>query len=212
VPPGGTLTIDARPNPITFGRATAISGGLSPPVGESSVTLQANPAPFTAGFQNVATASTDANGNYAFRDQKPALNTRYRTLTECVTICPLDAVVLPCPIVASPLPCPGGTTSPELLVQVRIKVVLQVSSAPKPGGRVRFFGTAAPEHGGQTVHIQRRTRKRGWVDVKRTISRDAGPNRSRFSARIGVRAGGTYRALVDPDTDHAQGTSRPKRV
>jgi hypothetical protein len=90
-PPDGSLTIAASPTRITVGDSTTISGKLSGSLySESAVSLEANPAPFASGFQSVATTKTDANGNYSFANVRPALNTRYRTVTECVTICPLE--------------------------------------------------------------------------------------------------------------------------
>jgi hypothetical protein len=213
IPPvtSSSLTIQASPNTITFGEATTISGKLSDSSSPgSAVTLEANPAPFTAGFQNVAATNADANGIYSFNRVAPTLNTRYRTITEgCVTICPLEAAVIPCPVLQSPLPCGGGTVSPELTVEVRIKVVLHVKATGHD--RVRFYGTAAPAHDGLTVHIQRHKRTGKWTNVAHTSLKAGGPGLSSFNRTLVPRRG-RYRARVDHDVDHADGTSHSRRI
>jgi hypothetical protein len=191
-PTSGQLTISASPNPITFGRATTVSGRLKKGAVKAAVpvTLQENPAPFTAGFQNVATTATDTDGKYSFTDVQPEQNTRYRTKT------------------AVP-----DATSAELLVEVRIKVVLRLSDrTPLRGQRVTFSGTASPEHDGRLVYIQRRTRTGNWRTVRRTVLKDAGSEFSTFSRGIRIRRDTTYRAKVFHDSDHADGTSRRKRA
>jgi hypothetical protein len=110
-------------------------------------------------------------------------------------------------IQSSPLPCGGGAVSPELLVEVRVRVALHMSdSSAGPGERVRFFGTVTPGYDGLTVSIQRRKRKGSWIDVAQTVLKN-----SRFSRGFVPRAGG-YRARVGPDADHAGGTSRSRRI
>jgi hypothetical protein len=191
-PPGkGDLTISAKPATITFGQATTISGKVKgPPSGPISVTLQQNPYPFTDGFEEAGTTLSANNGNYAFSGLRPGLNTRYRA----ATLVPPD-------------------TSSEVEVQVRIKVVLRLSDrTPSAGQRVRFFGTAAPQHDGRTVRIQRQTPTGGWTTVARTRLQDAGDERSKFGRRMRVRRDGVYRARVYRDADHATGTSGRKSV
>ena len=159
-PAKGALTISAKPSTITFGQATTVSGKVKGPLKDPvPVTLQQNAAPFTGGFEDVATTLSANNGNYAFSGLRSAVITRYR------------ATILVPP-----------ETSSEVLVQVRIKVVLRLSDrTPRRGEPVRFFGTAAPEHDGLTVRIQRQTRTGSWRTVARTRLRDAGTERSRFS-------------------------------
>jgi hypothetical protein len=191
-PPGkGDLTISAKPLTITFGQATTVSGKAKGPLNDPiTVTLQQNPYPFTDGFEDAGTTLTANNGNYAFSGVRPALNTRYRATT----------LVPP-------------QTSGEVEVHVRIKVVLRVSDrTPRAGQRVRFYGTAAPQHDGRTVRIQRQTQTGAWKTVARTLLRDAGDVRSSFSRRRRVGRDGVYRARVYQDADHATGTSARKSV
>lgn len=190
-PPGNqSLTISAKPPTITFGQTTTISGKVKGPKDPIVVTLQQNPYPFTDGFEAAGTTLSANNGNYAFSGVRPALNTRYRV----TTLVPPE-------------------TSSEVEVLVRIKVVLRVSDrTPSAGQRVRFFGTAAPQHDGRTVRIQRQTSTGAWKTVARTGLRDAGDERSKFSRRMRVRRDGVYRARVYRDADHAAGTSGLKSV
>jgi thermitase len=189
-PASGDLTISATPKLLVYGQATTIAGKLkaSPLRSNVPLRLEDNPAPFTRGFELVKTSTTDRNGDYSFAGIPPLLNTRYRT----TAIAP-------------------RASSSELLVQVAIKVVLRLSDrTPRAGGRVRFFGTAAPQHDGRLVYIQRRTATGAWRTVARTALKDAGTELSQYSRRIRVRRDGTYRARVFHDSDHADGTSRTK--
>jgi hypothetical protein len=190
--PKGDLTISADPDTIVYKQATTVAGTLktSPLKTGVLVRLQENPAPFSGGFKNVGTAMTGANGDYSFTGVAPLLNTRYRA----VTVAP-------------------KTESAEILVQVRVKVVLRLSDrTPRRGQRVRFYGTAAPEHDGRIVYVQRRSSTGKWRSVATTPLQDAGTELSKFSKRIRVRRDGTYRARVFHDSDHADGTSRRKRA
>ena len=63
----GRLTAAANPFVLTFGTSTVVSGRLTGPNnGGQRVTLAEDPFPYGDGFTEVATATTDANGNYAF--------------------------------------------------------------------------------------------------------------------------------------------------
>jgi hypothetical protein len=191
-PPAGNsdLTISAKPTTITFGQATTISGKLKGPKDPITVTLQQNPYPFTDAFEAAGTTPTADNGDYSFTGIRPAQNTRYR-----VTI-------------AAP-----ALASSDVEVQVRIKVVLRVSDrTPRTGQRVRFYGTAAPQHDGRSVRLQRQTSTGSWTTVARTLLRDAGEERSSFSRRMRVRRDGVYRARVYRDANHATGTSGSKTL
>lgn len=191
-PPAGNsdLTISAKPTTITFGQATTISGKLKGPKDPITVTLQQNPYPFTDAFETAGTKPTADNGDYSFTGVRPAENTRYRVTTVAPALASSDVDVL-----------------------VRIKVVLRVSDrTPRAGQRVRFYGTAAPQHDGRTVRLQRQTSTGSWTTVARTSLRDAGEERSSFSRRMRVSRDGVYRARVYRDVNHATGTSGSKTL
>lgn len=188
---GGQLGIEATPSTIVFGQSTAISGRLRGRDNENvAVALEANPHPYTRGFQPVGTAVTDARGDYSFR-VLPRLNTRYR-------------------VVAQRTP---PETSDEVAVSVRIRVSIRLSdSTPRRGSLVRFSGGAAPEHDGRIARIQRRTSTGEYRTVARARLADAGDARSTYSRRLRVRRDGVFRVLVPSDGDHATGTSRARAI
>lgn len=186
----GDLSISADPTTVIYGQSTAITGRLKKaPKSGVKVSLEQNPAPYTGGWKLVGHAVTKNSGSYSFAVVDALENTNYRVTTAQTP-----------PI-----------TSNEQLVKVRIKVVLRLDDrTPRRGQRVRFSGTAAPEHDGRLVNIQRRTATGSWRTVKKTTTQDAGDEHSQFSTRIRVRRDGTYRARVFHDSDHEDGTSRPK--
>jgi hypothetical protein len=190
VPVKGDLTISAADATIVYGRSTQTSGRLKGTNLKAGVPvmLQQKPYPYSVDYETVDTGTTSTNGSYSFSGVSPLENTRYR--------------------VVSTVP---DATSAEVLVKVRIKVVLRLGdSTPRRGQRVRFHGTASPEHDGRTVYIQRLSFTGRWHTVKKTILKDAGTELSTFSTRIRVRRSGTYRARVFHDANHEDGTSRNK--
>jgi hypothetical protein len=190
-PTKSDITISAERNPIVYGGSTTISGRVKGTLKAGALlTLQQLTAPYTGDYENVATTTAGTNGAYGFNDVSPEVTSRFR--------------------VASTLP---QGMSADLPVQVRIRVTLRLSdSTPRAGTRVRFSGTAAPEHDGRLVFIQRRTFTGGWRTVKKTPLNDAGSEFSKYSTRIRVRRNGAYRARVFHDSDHLDGTSRKKRA
>jgi hypothetical protein len=192
---GNTVTLAAKPAAVTFGGATTLAGQLTGSGNSgASVTLQQNPYPFTSGFKNVpgvASATTDASGNFAFPALAPQLNTRYQAVVK-----------------------KAKATSPAALVNVRLAVTRRVSKATvKPGGRVRFSGVVRPVHDGKVVKIQRRTASGKWRTVAKTVTASSTPTESKYSKRVRIRHTGTYRVRVTPaDGDHVTGTSKRKKI
>ena len=191
-PRDNKVTLAATPNPITFGKLTTLSGKVTgPDHGNVVVTLRADPFPVDADTV-AATTTTDANGDFQFTGLMPDRNTRYSVRAK--TSPPVESAVV------------------DVLVRVRVSLRLS-DSTPPVGQRVRFSGTAAPQHDGSVVRIQRRSATGGWKTVGLTLLRDAGDARSRYSRRLRVRRDGTYRArVIVGDGDHRSGTSRRRRV
>ncbi len=187
--PGPTdLTIGARPDAITFGQSTTVSGQLkTQDKANKPVDLQEKPAGENA-FKTVQTKNTEQSGAYSF-SVKPVKNTRYRVVAK----------------VSPPI------TSGEVEVPVRFRVGLRLSdSTPAAGQRVRFSGSVLPERDGRVVYIQKRTSTGGWRGVARTTLQDAGTTRSVYSKRIRLSRDGTFRARVVRDAQNATGTSRTR--
>jgi hypothetical protein len=178
--PRSSVTIAAAPNPVTFGFSTAISGAVSGTHSSgATVTLEGKVAPYTGAFVKVASTKADAAGHYVFKTA-PTLNTIYRVTAK-----------------ASP-----AATSPDLLVKVRVRITLRVSTrTPASGQAVRFSGFVLPAYNGRRVAIQRRTHT-GWRTIARAkllaATPSAGIARSRYSKRVTIRRSGRYRVRFNP--------------
>ncbi len=186
-PPGGgksPLSIAAKPTPVVFGSATVVSGRLTGPSNAGvAVTLRENPFPFGDGSKPVATTVTDPQGRYSFT-RRPLVNTIFTAAT-------------------------GPNRSPNLTVNVRIRMSMRVSdSTPRVGRRVRFRGRACPTHNGLVVAIQRRSSTGRYVTVRRTRLR-AATTCSAYSRTFRIYRDGRYRVTAD-DADHARGYSRSR--
>ena len=191
--PVAKLSIAAAPSPVTFGKATTLSGKLTggKAAGGQAVVVEADTAPFDGTYTDVATATTDGNGDWSAINAPTAL-TRYRAQAKT----------------APP------TTSDTVDVNVRLRVRIRVSDrTPASGRRVRFSGTVAPAHDGATARIQRRRPDGSWHTVARTTLADAGDAVSRYSKRVKVTRTGTYRVrAASGDGDHLRGTSGTRRL
>lgn len=186
----GTLSIASSPNPVVFGRSVTLTGKLGGQnAGGKSVQLQGDSFPYEGNFQNLGSATTNAQGVWTIK-HSPTVNTRYRARQ-------------------------GQTVSVVLTQRVRIRVSRRVSdSTPAAGSLVRFRGRACPQHDGATVKIQRRTSTGKWRMRRKTTLKDIpGSTCSRYSRRVQVNSDGTYRVVVvSPDADHSGGISRRKRI
>lgn len=185
-PGAGPLTIGTSVNPVLYGRSVVISGRLKgkDDVGKI-ILLRQNPYPF-AGYVDVGTAVTVANGNYSFT-VVPKLNTRFRVTATTTT---------------------PPTTSGELLQTVKPRVSLRLSdSTPARGQKVVFSGFVTPAHDGKLVRIQRRTSTGSFSTIARVRLRDDGDLRSKYSRSIRLYRSGVFRVAFLADLDHAAGTS-----
>ena len=184
--PGGAtaLTLGAKPAPVVFGSATVLSGRLNGTAKAGvTVTLREDPYPFGDGDKPVASAVTDAQGDYSFT-RRPSVNTVFGVSA-------------------------GPTRSPNAVVNVRIRMSLRVSdSTPAVGQMVRFKGRACPAHDGLVVAIQRRSSTGRYVTVRRTTLK-AATTCSAYSRAFRIYRDGRYRVTAD-DADHARGYSRSR--
>src|ERR1044072_5302642 len=183
------VSLDARPNPLVFGGAATLSGGVG---GKEAggVTIrfeETTTRPDGDSYKPSAlTAKTAKNGRYAVA-AKALVNTQYRAIAQ-----------------ASP-----PVTSAPRLVLVRSLVGLRVSDGtPRRGSLVTFSGSVFPAHDGARALIQRRTLSGGFVTLARPLLMDAGTQKSTYSKRLRVRSDGVYRVKVASDGDHVNGYSR----
>jgi hypothetical protein len=184
-----TVTLQPSATVVTFGQNDTLVGQVTGRGAGIAVELQQEPAPYTTGFNSLASANTDSQGRFSFFVKRPALNSRYR-------------------VVARARPT---ATSPEVTVRVRFKVTLRLSdTTPSRGQRVRFSGRTAPRHDGAAVAIQRRTASGRWRTIRTALLKHAAGDFSTYSTRIRIRASGVFRARVPGDQLHATGTSGRK--
>jgi hypothetical protein len=191
-PAPATLTLGAAPATVTFGKPTTLTGKLTSTksVAGQKIDIQADTAPFDGVYKTVATATTDAAGNFTATNAPTAL-TRYQAKLK-------------------------ATTSATADVAVRLKVGVHVSDrTPRRGQRVRFAGSVAPAHVGAVVAVQKRTSTGKWKTVATTkaVAGPTGTDVSTYSKRVRIPRTGTYRVKVTSgDADHLPGTSGRRRL
>jgi hypothetical protein len=183
------LTFAATPNPVSPGGSTTLSGTLSG-TGNASrqIVLQANPFPYTQGFQNASDVHlTNAQGGFSFPVLSVPVNTQYRV------------VMAQNPNVQSPIVAVGVAP----LVGLRVK---RLSAR-----RFRLSGRVRPAHDGTQMIVQR-LRNGQWVNLKSTSARHSGSG-SRYRTRLRIRRSGTFRVLANvTDGDHVAAASRGVRL
>ena len=198
-PTGGTsaATIAAKRNPVRYGSSTTIAGVVTGKhASGATVTLQSDPYPYTGRFSKTATTTATATGRYSFT-VNPSLNTTYQ-------------------VVANTAP---QATSPKVIVRVRIRITMQVSTTkPAAGQRVRFSGIVLPAYNGKSVLIQRDSGT-GWKTVTSATLVSSTPvktvfgmtPRSRYSKQLRVLESGTYRAYFNPHDGRLLANASPSR-
>ena len=195
-PKGGTpnpnLSIASSSPSVVFGHSVTISGTLKGGAAGTGIQLQQNPYPYN-GFKNAGkNASVNPDGTYAISGVVPDKHTQYR----------VQAQTKP------------SSVSGTVFVRVRLAVTFKVSDAtPKRGQRVTFSGTAAPEHDGKAVLIQKRTSTGRYRTLARTVLLDDGTKDSKWSKGMRIRSNGRFHIVVDSgDSDHDDGTSSSRRL
>jgi hypothetical protein len=186
------VSLAATPNPIRTGAATTLAGVLSG-TGNAGrqVQLQANPWPYTAGFQPVGNNQvTDAAGNFGFNLLSVGLNTQYRVL----------------------MPAKPNVTSPIVVLGTISKVTRHAKvTRGEKRGKIRFFGRISPAQDGVAVYIQK-LRKGVWNNIAQTAALHTSKGYSRYSKRVRQRRGGRYRVVVaDATGAHSPSASRSIR-
>jgi hypothetical protein len=170
------LTLAATPNPVPFGKPAVLAGMLTG-TGNASrqVVLQSNPFPYTQGFANTTNVQlTNATGAFAFTLLMVPVNTQYRVL----------------------IPTKPEVVSPIVSVGAALRVGTSVTDTRvHRGQRVRFSGLVRPGRGGERIAIQK-LRPKGWVTVAGATTHRASSTSSRYTKRIRVTRGGSYRVFV----------------
>jgi hypothetical protein len=184
-----TSTIAAAPNPALFGQQVQVTGFLAGPRGGAGkqVALEANPFPFTGGFQQVGnTVVTGADGGYSF------------VFTAIVGV-QLHVVDRSDASIVSPVWTENVALRPSLKAK-------RTSTA-----RTRFSGHITPAGNTSAVIIQRRTKKGGWKNVS-VILPHKGTTADGFGKSFRARRG-VFRAVARTSSGaFVEGVSRRVRV
>jgi hypothetical protein len=183
------VSLAATPNPIRTGGSSTLAGVLSG-TGNAGrqVQLQANPWPYTSGFQPVGNNQvTSSTGSFAFPLLAVGVNTQYRVLMPAK------------PEVVSPIVVLGTTSKVTRHAKVR---------RGHRRGRIHFWGRITPAIDGATVVIQK-LRRGAWLTTAQTSAQHTSKGFSRYSKRIRRKHGGRYRVVVaDASGAHSFSVSR----
>jgi hypothetical protein len=187
------VSLAATPNPVPFGAPTVLFGTLTG-TGNTGrqVVLQGNPFPYTTGFANVSNVQvTNTQGGFSFPLLSVALNTQYRVV----------------------MPQNTNIVSPIVSVGVGVLVSTSISTSKvRRGGRIRFSGTIRPARDGAQIAFQKLSRGR-WVTIGGTITRHGGKSFSRYSRRVKINRGGSYRVFAGiVDGNYVSATGRVRHI
>jgi hypothetical protein len=168
-----SLAILSSPNPVTFGGSVTIQGTLSGTDNANrAVVLQANPFPYTAGFQSVGNPGlTLANGEFKFVLLNQEQSTQFRVFST-----PGKPVV-------------SAVTTENVAVRVSSHV-----ARTKRRGFARIYGTVTPAVIGAQVGILRIAKGHGIL-AGGTVVKPRNSITGQFSRVVRVQKG-AYRVLV----------------
>jgi hypothetical protein len=183
-----SVQLVGAPNPVVFGSPFLVEGNLSG-TGSANhpIALQANPFPYTAGFQTVGNPElTNATGGFSFPFLGLLQNAQLRVVT-----------------VGNPL-----VISPVVTEEVAVRVTFHARSVHRRG-YVRLSGTVAPAEVGALVGFQLLTPGKS-VNEGGTVVKAGTATVSTFSRIVRVRHAGLYRALIKiSDGAHVSSYSPP---
>jgi hypothetical protein len=168
-----SLQILASPNPVSFGSSVIVQGTLSGTSNANrTVVLQANPFPYTAGFQSVGNPDvTLANGEFKFVVLNQEQSTQFRVFT----------------------PTSTAVVSPVATENVAVRVSSHVARTKRPGF-ARIYGTVTPAVIGAQVGMLRIAQGRGIL-AGGTVVKPLNSISGQFSRVVRVQKG-AYRVLV----------------
>jgi hypothetical protein len=171
------VSLAATPNPVPArDSATTLAGTLSGTNNAGrKVVLQANPWPYTGGFQNAANEQvTNATGGFSFPILSVPFNTQYRVQ----------------------MPERPQIVSPIVAFGVKPYVKSKVNKhRVQRGKRIKFSGSVKPAAAGQQIAFQKWNGDT-WVTVNGTLVRSSGG----YSKNVKIRRGGTYRVWTGTST------------
>jgi hypothetical protein len=168
-----SLQILASPNPVTFGGTVTVQGTLSGTGNANrAVVLQANPFPYTSGFQSIGNPGlTLANGEFKFVVLNQEQSTQFRVFTTTNT-----------PVI-----------SPVASENVAVRVSSHIART-KRRGFARIYGTVTPAVIGAQVGMLRIAQGHGIL-AGGTVVKPKNSISGQFSRVVRVSKG-AYRVLV----------------
>jgi hypothetical protein len=169
-----SVSLATTPNPVVFGNPFIIEGTLAGTGAAShEVVLQANPFPYTAGFQTIGNPQvTNASGGFQF----PFIGLEQ---TAQLRVSTLDKV---------------PTLSAVATERVAVKVTLHVSRTRRAGFE-RFSGSVSPAEPGALVGYERLKPRQGFVTVAGGALGLGGGSTSTFNRVLKVKRG-VYRVSI----------------
>jgi hypothetical protein len=183
-----SVTLSVFPALTIWSRTVSISGRvLGAGVDGIVVALEQSAFPYGAGFHQVATARTNAGGEFRFAALPVFLATRFRAVPQ---IAP-------------------GLVSPELGTRVRSRVAIE--AARRTRRSVRLRGHVNPGLPSGRATLQRRTRSGGWRAIARRALRPQDELRANYGFKVRrTRHARRYRVMVAAHDGgaHARGYSR----
>jgi hypothetical protein len=187
------VSLAATPNPILFGLGTTLGGTLTGTGNAGQeVLLQSNPFPFTQGFKPAANKQvTNAQGGFAFPILTQPVTTQYRVV----------------------VPGKPGVVSPIVTASVSVIVGTTLGTTRvRRGGLLTFKGTLRPAVDGTPIAIQKKRGTR-WVTVSGTVARHSNSSQSKYSKKVRVPRGGTYRVYAGvANGSYVPNTGREVRI
>jgi hypothetical protein len=191
-----TLTIAASTNPAAVGVPVSIFGQtVGTGAAGSAVVLQANPFPFTGGFQIVGSPQlASATGSFSFDVGPIALATEFRV----VSVGPGQPLV-----------------SDTVTEFVRLAVTMSVTRSAGPGGRplTTFAGTISPAEVGARVSVQRLVNGRWMLVTAAKAQPGIAAGAATYSFNLALVHSGAYRVYsASVEGGHLANTSQPAIV
>jgi hypothetical protein len=182
------ITLSAFPEVAVWGGNVSVSGRVQGSgVNGMTIALQESAFPYTAGFQQVATARSNASGDFRFAGRPLRIATRFRAVTRTTV----------------------SVTSGVIGANVRALVGIRRTARTRRA--LKLTGAVQPGLPAGRATLQRRSRSGGWAFVRRKAlsAVDAGSSTYRFTVRR-LRRAAQYRVKVSANDGgaHFDATSR----
>jgi hypothetical protein len=184
------VTVSVFPQIVRWSDSAQVSGRVQGSgVSGLTVALEQSEFPYTAPFQQVATARTAGRGTFRFPSRTLLIGTRYRVVTRTNT----------------------PVTSDVVGAGVRARVGIRRTR--KTRRKLTLKGVVLPGLPNGRATLQRRTRRGGWVFVRRKAVRTVSDSESRYRFTVWRKRRATvYRVKVSTNDGGAHLNSRSRAL